>query len=336
MVVTRKKSIIYCRVSSKKQVSDGSGLDSQEYRCRQYAAAKGYDVDEIFQDEVSGGGDFMQRPGLVSLLRFLKSSKEDYVVIFDDLKRFARDTVFHIKLRQRLAEFGANVECLNFTFEETPEGKFVETVVAAQGELERHQNRRQTLQKMKSRLEQGYCVFPSPVGYRYQKIEGQGKLLVPDEPLASIVREALVGFATGRFQIQAEVNRFLESQPEFPRNAKGVVRATQVTDILNRLTYAGYVEFLPWGVSLRKGRHEALVSFEIYRKIQERLKGQNLRAPARKNIDQDFPLRGSVLCEGCNSPLTASWSKGRHIAILTTCAAIEVVSFMVNRSSAPK
>jgi DNA invertase Pin-like site-specific DNA recombinase len=112
----------------------------------------------VFHDDVSGGGDFMQRPGMVAMLRFMEAH-DGYVVIFDDLKRFARDTIFHLKLRQELAAYGATVECLNFKFEDTPEGQFLETVIAAQGQLERLQNRRQTLQKMKARLERGYYVF---------------------------------------------------------------------------------------------------------------------------------------------------------------------------------
>jgi hypothetical protein len=80
---------------------------------------------------------------------------------------------------------------------DTPEGQFVETVIAAQGQLERLQNRRQTLQKMKATLERGYYVFAAPVGYRYEKVEGHGRMLVRDEPLASIITEALEGYASG-------------------------------------------------------------------------------------------------------------------------------------------
>ena len=88
----KTKAIIYCRVSSKKQVADGHGLDSREVRCREYARDKG--------DEVSGGGDFMKRPGMVKLLQYLdEHSENERVVIFEDLKRYARDTVFHLKLR---------------------------------------------------------------------------------------------------------------------------------------------------------------------------------------------------------------------------------------------
>ncbi|MFK7943658.1 MAG: recombinase family protein [Paracoccaceae bacterium] len=59
-----KATIIYCRVSSVKQCTSGAGLDSQEHRCRQYAEQKGYAVEAVFPDDVSGGGDFMQRPGM--------------------------------------------------------------------------------------------------------------------------------------------------------------------------------------------------------------------------------------------------------------------------------
>lgn len=119
----QSQAIIYCRVSSPSQKKRGHGLESQEARCRDYATSKGYSVDVVFPDDASGGGDFMKRPGMVALLAFLEAQPDkSYVVIFDDLKRFARDTEFHIKLRRELAMRRATVECLNFTFEDTPEG----------------------------------------------------------------------------------------------------------------------------------------------------------------------------------------------------------------------
>jgi len=184
------QAVIYCRVSSKKQATGGHGLDSQELRCREYARAKGYTVAAVFTDDVSGGGDFMKRPGMVALLRYLEAhADEPHVVIFDDLKRYARDTVFHLKLRQEMTLRNATRECLNFNFEDSPEGEFIETIIAAQSQLERQQNSRQVRQKMRARVMNGYWVFRAPIGYRHEKREGHGKLLVPDEPNAAIVRE---------------------------------------------------------------------------------------------------------------------------------------------------
>lgn len=307
------KAVIYCRVSSTKQKLEGSGLDSQEHRCRQYALAKGYEVEAVFPDDASGGGDFMNRPGMVALLSYLDAQRgKDYVIIFDDLKRFARDTEFHIKLRREFETRGARIECLNFKLDDSPEGKFVETIFAAQGELEREQNRRQVIQKMKARVEKGYWVFSPPVGYKYVADRAHGKILVRDEPIASILTEALEGYASGHLQTQTEVKRFLESKPEFPKDTpEGEIRWQRVKRLLSRQIFAGYVDVPKWGIAPRRGHHEPLISLETYERIQERIKGK-ARAPARKDISDDFPLRGFVLCDDCGEPMTSCWSKERN------------------------
>ena len=95
-----QKSVIYCRVSSVRQSTEGHGLESQEHRCRQYASQRGYEVIKVFRDSFTGAGDFMNRPAMASLLAYLdKNPATNYIVIFDDLKRLARDTTFYLKLR---------------------------------------------------------------------------------------------------------------------------------------------------------------------------------------------------------------------------------------------
>lgn len=307
----KQKALIYCRVSDTKQKTEGHGLESQEHRCRQYALEKGYEIEAVFPDDISGGGDFMKRPGMTAMLGYMeRNAHTNYVVIFDDLKRFARDTVFHWQLRYTLAGYGARPECLNYKFDDTPEGEFMETVFAAQGQLERKQNRRQVLQKMKARLEQGYWQFHPPTGYVFAKVEGHGKMLVRKEPVASIMEEVLLGFASGRFQTKAEVRHFLESFPDFPKGSNGKIGNSRVDVLFNCVVYAGYVEHEGWGVKLTKARHEPLIDLETFRKIQERLLGR-AHAPARKNLNEDFPLRGFVSCS-CGKPLTSGWSKGRN------------------------
>ena len=306
-----RRAVIYCRVSDRKQEKEGSGLTSQEYRCRQYAREKGYIVDRVFPDEITGGGDFMKRKGMVALLAFLdERPNENYVVIFDDLKRYARDAEFHLTLRRLMMERGATRECINFNFEDSPEGKFFETIAAAQGELERAQNGRQVSQKMRARIEQGYYCLARVPGYRYVRDKGGGKILIPDEASAPLIREAMEGFAAGRFQSISEVKRFLESSPGIRRNRHGEINWQTVTDILRRPLYAGYITVEKWGIHLLPGKHEPLVSFATWRKVQDRLAGR-AQAPIRKDLSADFPLRGFVACTACGHPMTAAWSKGR-------------------------
>ena len=304
-------ALIYCRVSSSAQVLRGHGLDSQEARCREYAAAKGYKVKEIFLDDVSGGGDFMNRPGMKRLLAYMDDHPDtDYVVIFDDLKRFARDTEFHIRLRREMDWRGAKRECLNFNFEDSPEGEFIETILAAQGQLERQQNSRQVTQKMKARISAGYWLFNKILGYTFEQVPGHGSMLVKDEPIAGIVKEALEGFAAGRLQSASEVARFLTSKPEIPKNKYGEYSAKQATDLLKRPHYAGYISVAKWSMHMVPAKHEPLITFKTWEKIQERLAG-NTKIQSRVDTSADFPMRGFVECSCCGNAMTAAWSTGR-------------------------
>lgn len=307
----RRKAVIYCRVSGKKQKSEGSGLDSQEYRCRQYAEAKGYLVEAVFPDDVTGGGNFMNRPGMVALLEYLDARPhESFVVIFDDLKRYARDTEFHLTLRRLMAERNATRECLNFTFDDTPEGRFNETINAAVSQLEREQMGRQNRQKSIARIEQGFWVFRAPVGYKFVKSARGGKELVFDEEIAPIIREALEGYAFGRFASQTELRRFLEGQVAYPKDMpNGGIRPQTIVRLLGKVVYAGLVEAPKWGIAPRPGNHPGIISLETFQKIQARLNAP-VYAAARKDIHHDFPLRGAVNCACCDTPLTAAWSRG--------------------------
>ena len=108
------------------------------------------------------------------------------------------------------------------------------------------------------------------------------------------------------------MKRFLASHPEYPRDRSGEVRAHRVTDLLNRPVFADYVEASDWSVTLRKGYREPLISFQTYRIIQGRLDGK-ARAPARKNLSADFPLRGAAVCGHGGTPLTACWTMGTYL-----------------------
>lgn len=301
-------ALIYCRVSSDRQAKEGHGLDSQEHRCREYAKSKSYEVEEVFSDTFSGGGDFLRRQGMVALLHHIdRHPHRNYIVIFDDLSRFARDVAAHIRLRQEFDKRDTKIECPNFTFEDTPEGELVENIMAAQNQYHRKSNRRQVIQKQKARLEKGYWPFYPPPGYVQVRDPMHGKILRPTEPKATIIREAFEGYASDRFMTQSDVMRFLR---ESDYNNGKPVYVEGVNRLLRRVVYAGYVERGEWEVPRRKAQHEGLVSLEVFERVQVKLDGKS-RVRVRADDRLDFALRGSILCHECRRPLTGSWSRGR-------------------------
>lgn len=303
------KAVIYCRVSDTKQTTRGTGLHSQETRCREYASFRGHDVVQVFADDASGG--LINRPGMQAMLSFLRQNRrQPHVVIIDDISRLARGIQAHLELRAAISKAGGILESPTLEFGEDSDSQLIENLLASVSQHQRQKNGEQTLNRMRARALNGYWVFHAPVGYKYERVSGQGKVLLPDEPCASILREALEGYACERFSTQAEVKRFLEAQPEFPKTPRGEVTNQRVNDFLTQPLYAGYLELPKWDVSFRPAKHEGLISLETFKTIQNRLNG-TARVPARKDISQDFPLRGFVLCGCCGTPLTANWSKGK-------------------------
>lgn len=211
----QQQAILYCRVSSKRQIEEGHGLESQATRCRDYAERKGYEVIKVFEERAVSGGVF-DRPSFNALLAFIKNhASSGIVVVIDDISRFARDIESHWALRRTLKDTGGKLESPSISFGEDSDSVLIENLLASVSQHQRQKNAEQTRNRMWARTMNGYWCFPAPPGFRYERVAGHGKLLVRDEPLASIIAEALDGFASGRFQSQSEIKQFLETEPAF-------------------------------------------------------------------------------------------------------------------------
>lgn len=304
-----QRDVIYTRVSSTKQLREGDGLRSQEARCREYASYKGYEVAEVFRDDASGGTAV--RPAMTAMLKLVKAQRGGgCVVIIDDISRFARDIRGHWDLRDLLREAGGKLESPSIEFGESSDSILVENLLASVSQHQRQKNAEQTTNRMRARAMNGYWVTRAPIGYRYERVAGHGKMLVRDEPLASIIAEALEGYASGRFETPTEVKRFLEAQPAYPRNSNNEVHVERVNEILSRPAYAAHITIEDWDLRLVPAKHDPLVSLATWKAIQDRRFGVP-KVPARADLSEDFPLRGFVTCGHCGMPLTSCWSKGR-------------------------
>jgi len=303
-----QKAIIYCRVSSDRQVNEGHGLDSQERICKDFALKNNYKVVKVFKGEGESGRLF-DRPSVKELITYLdKNPFEKYVVIFDDLKRFARGVETHLKFKSELLSRGVILKCPNFVFEDSPEGRLVENVSAATAQYERESNKRVVMQKMKARLEDGFWPFCPPPALNNKKNPIYGKTLYPKEPYATIFKEAIQSYNDGILNTLEGVQEFINLRYKplgiRPISISGAKR------ILSNVLYAGWIEYKPWGITLQKAKHEGFITKEAYDQVQVKLSG-NSRARLRKDYNSDFPLRGFILCDECKKPMTASWHKGR-------------------------
>jgi len=305
-----KKALIYCRVSSQKQVQEGSGNKSQEQRCEEYCRYNSYKVAKVFVDDGISGGLF-DSPAMKKLIDYLdQNPTESYIIVFDDLSRFARDVLVYIRLKKELIDRGCKLESPNFKFDESEEGEVMELMTAVFNQYDRKKNRRQVIQKQKARLEQGYWPFCYPKGFVNVRTKKHGKLLTRSGPYATIYTQAIEGFADNLFYTQIEVQNFINSEYA-KQGIKETLSANGTNKVLKNVMYAGKIEYLPWGVERREGQHKGLVSIETFNKVQEKLE-KNVKRSRRADYTNEFALRGFVNCSVCGKPLTGSFNKGRN------------------------
>lgn len=323
--------MVYCRVSWKSQL-EWWGLTSQETRCKEFANYSWYKVSKVFRDEWVSWW-LLERPGIKDLFQYVdtynkQNTEKIWIFLCDDIDRIARDYEVHLELKKMMYRRDMRFETVNQKFEETPIWRFIEWIFALKSELFREENTHRVITRQEARLMDGYRPFDYPIGYKTVKAPVWGRLMVRDDPDASIIQEALENYAYGVLDTQNEVAQFLERKgliikrraKNRTKNGMSVIHHSFVGRMLTNILYAGYIDYTKttrdrktglikkaWHISLRKAKHEGLISLETYYKIQERMKKKAPYKIQIKKVHEDFPLRWFLFCDCCGLPLS-SWT----------------------------
>ena len=315
--VTNKLAVIYTRVSSDKQIQDGTGLETQEKICREKAEQDGYTILKVFSDAGISGKSMLNRPGILSLLQFLKTTKEQITVIAYDTDRLSRDTGDFITIRTIIHTNNHNLVTIkNGLIGQDSTSNLLSTVISAVGQCEREKNAERSKNNMRTIMSDGYWLLKEPIGLKKCMLKTSEKYrwLLRVEPEATIIQEALNKFASAELPNQADVVNFLIAEYQkygLPQYSNWFDKVKQ---ILREEKYTGYFEYKNWGIPHRKGFIEPLITVETFKLIQQRLKGkERIKHTTYNKNDERLPLRGQILCPFCHKPLTGSFTKGGTI-----------------------
>ena len=121
-------AVIYARYSSDKQTEDS--IEAQIRACREYAAAKGYNIIEVYADEaISGkGSKTAARAKYQKLLRDCRKGTFDTILIHK-YDRIARNLGEHVNLTSKLSEMGITLIATAQDFGTSNEAKIMRTLM---------------------------------------------------------------------------------------------------------------------------------------------------------------------------------------------------------------
>ena len=282
---------IYVRVSTQEQADEGYSLGEQEARLRSYCEAKGWSVYKPYIDGGFSGGN-IERPALSNLIKDAKLHKFDTVLVYklDRLSRSQKDTLFLIEdvFLKNKVDFVSMSE--NFDTS-TPFGKAMIGILSVFAQLEREQIKERMQLGKVARAKDGYFHGGGfePIGYNY--IDGE---LVINEYEAKQVREVYDLFLKG--YPLARIRKILENKG-YRTKYGNWYSDSSVKSCLTTPIYYGMVTYN--GVQY-EGRHEGIVSKELFDKVQARFKELDIHNP-NKTGSRKTPFKPTQLLSGLST-----------------------------------
>ena len=335
----------YTRVSISEQAEDGFSLDSQEHNIHAFAQGKGMEVVHIYQD-AGISGTRSDRPSLEQLLSDAERSKFDVVIVhsIDRFYRDLQGLLNALNhLQQHGVAFISISENIDFT---SPWGKLALAVLGTLAEIYidrlSEDTRRGKRQRARNGLWNGSpplgycrgncatCTAPNGPGYcphagQPDRSQDKGLVLHPIESEA--VRLAFEWYVTAEYsdgQIAEMLNAHEHTLPDgtvihFRSKGRPGVSAPMplskdsIREVLQNPFYTGVVPY--YGkqgprrkkpVSLSPGKHESLVSQDVFDRCQE-IRALNYRRPRKRGSTpcRVYPLSGILRCGGCGSKMRA-------------------------------
>jgi site-specific DNA recombinase len=303
-------AVLYVRVSTDEQATGHLNLRNQEKRCREYCEQQGWQVVEVFVDPGESART-VERPEFHRMLTYCKAHRREvrYVVV-QDLSRFARNNEDQARTISELGRIGVLVRSTYETnIDETAAGKLAANVFGTFNQYFSDALSEKMRDRTRQSVNAGRFPWNAPIGYR--NIGGkEGPNIKPDEKRAPLIRRAFELVASGRHK-QSEVLQIITDEGLTTARGRPLPKQTFQAVLRNPL-YAGFVK-LPSDPTFEpvKGLHEAIVSEEMFDRVQAILDGRRPSIVPKKKINPLLPLKCLVRCESCGTPLTGGLARGR-------------------------
>ena len=314
-----KRSIRYLRVSSKRQMdtdadfdADGNSIDTQ----RKETTAKERAMGTVNVGEYVEPGNSAQtidkRPVFKDMLkRIIEEGDVDYVVIYMRSRVFRNFTDAAITNRQ-LLRLGVKLISVKEDFGEGMMADAMEAVTDIFNELQVRQSGADIKVKMANKVRNGGTVGRAKLGYLNQTINLDGhkvNTIVTDQERQRFVPMAFELFATGEYTVETLQVALTEAGLRLPATARWPVRPVSTQTLHNLLRDRYYLgEVLCDGVWQTNGRHELLVTTELFDRVQHVLDTHSGAGTRERN--HPHYLKGTIWCGRCQHRFIVQRAKG--------------------------
>jgi site-specific DNA recombinase len=289
----------YIRVSTIRQGQNGTSLAEQREAINRYADRWSLSIAKEFEERETAAK--RGRPIFMQMLKALKQGTAQGVIIHK-IDRSARNLKDWADLGE-LMDQGIEIHFANESLDLHSRGGRLSADIQAVVAADYIRNLREETRKgFYGRIKQGLCPLPAPVGYLGQ---GKGKTKEPDPVQAPLVKKAFEVYATGRWGLNALVEKMYEAGL---RNKKGnKVTRNDLSHLLHNPFYIGLIK-IRVRCELFPGKHAPIISKSLFDQVQSVLSGKNIE----KSHRHFFLFRKLAHCNSCGATLIGETHKGHN------------------------
>ncbi|BET28296.1 hypothetical protein wCauATS_04980 [Wolbachia pipientis] len=293
---------VRCAIYTRKSNEDGleqkfNSLDAQRVACEKYIKSKeGWVALAKKYDDGGYSGKNLERPAIKELFEDVRGGEIDCVVVYT-LDRLSRETKDSIEVTSFFRRHRVNFVAVTQIFDNnTPMGKFVQTVLSGAAQLEREMIVERVKNKIATSKEQGLWMGGTlPLGY-----DVKDKELIINEKEAKTVQHIFERYL--ELKSMAELARELNREGYRTKAKTDIFKKATVRRIITNPIYVGKIRHYD---KQYEGKHEAIIEEEKWKKAQELISNQ----PYRGVKYEEALLKGIIKCKSCDVNMTLTYSK---------------------------
>lgn len=299
-----RNAVIYTRVSSKEQAETNQSLEVQKKYCLQYALKQEMNVLGFF------GGTYEsaktdEREEFNRMIRFVKNQREGVsTILVYSLDRFSRTGDNAIFISSELKRRGISITSVTQPIDvSTHSGVLQQNIQFIFSKYDNDLRREKCIAGMKEKLLKGEWVGWAPIGYSYDHTVGRHEQKIAPNDKGPLIRKAF------ELKIQGRANSEIALQLKQWGLA---IDRKRLSEILRNPFYAGLLAHNFLEGRLIKGKHEPIISEEMFLQANDMLK-KNAFGYKQEQKNINIPLKNFVRCGDCGTPMTGYLVKKKEL-----------------------
>ncbi len=297
--VQKIKYVLYARKSTESEERQVLSIDSQVKEMLDLAEREKLDIVEIRRESHSAK-ESGQRPVYKEILEDVRRGRFNGILTWapDRLSRNAGDlgSIVDLMDQQLLME----IRTYGQQFKNSPNEKFLLMILCSQAKLENDNKSVNVKRGLRTRVEMGLWPGPAPTGYMKEKRMDRKCETLLDPERAPIIKKMFEKVAYEHWSGR-KIYNWLKFDCNLRTSAgKKHLSLGNIYKILDNTFYYGVFEYPRKSGNWYTGKHEPIVTKELFDLVQAQIKSNVLRVE-----NKEFAFTKMMLCGLCGSGISA-------------------------------